>query len=150
MCTDIERSLFSPRASQGQIVALRMGRLEGRHCCFGACVTYNLKALLRAHFARLPERETACSDLSVLCVSNSERYCVWRSRGYFNCLTTGGFNSMVSFYRYLFRRLRTTVSRVHLRTDWGCAAWVGVLCTLTCQRVLAYTVLSPVSGLYLL
>ena len=32
-------------ASQGQIVALRMGRFEGRHCCFGACVKYNLKAL---------------------------------------------------------------------------------------------------------
>ena len=27
--------------------------------------------------------------LSVLCVSNSESYCVRRSRGYFNCLATG-------------------------------------------------------------
>ena len=38
VCRDIERSPFSSRASQGQIVALRMGRLEGRHCCSGACV----------------------------------------------------------------------------------------------------------------
>ena len=38
VCTNIERSPFSPRARQGQIVALRIGRFEGRHCCCGACV----------------------------------------------------------------------------------------------------------------
>ena len=89
MCTDIERSPFSPRASQGQIVALRMGRLEGRHCCSGACV--QPKSALRTRSvprARLPETD-GLLGLSVLCVSNSESYCVWRSRGYFNSLATG-------------------------------------------------------------
>ena len=89
MCTDIKRSPFSPRASQGQIAALRMGRLEGRHCCSGACV--QPKNALRTRSvprARLPETY-GLLGLSVLCVSYSDSYCVWRSRGYFNCLATG-------------------------------------------------------------
>ena len=66
-----------------------MGRLEGRHCCSGACV--QPKSALRTRSvprARLPETD-GLLGLSVLCVSNSESYCVWRSRGYFNCLATG-------------------------------------------------------------
>ena len=35
-----------------------------------------------------PERD-GLLGLSVLCVSNSESYCVGISRGYFNCLATG-------------------------------------------------------------
>ena len=35
-----------------------------------------------------PERD-GLLGLSVLCVSNSESYCVRRSRSYFNCLATG-------------------------------------------------------------
>ena len=66
-----------------------MGRLEGRHCYSGACV--QPKSALRTRSvprARLPETD-GLLGLSVLCVSNSESYCVWRSRGYFNCLATG-------------------------------------------------------------
>ena len=53
---------------------------------------FNLKALyIRMRYvprARLPETD-GLLGLSVLCVSNSESYCVRRSRGYFNCLATG-------------------------------------------------------------
>ena len=53
---------------------------------------FNLKALyargLVCPRARLPETD-GLLGLSVLCVSNSESYCVRRSRGYFNCLATG-------------------------------------------------------------
>ena len=92
MCTDIERSPFSSRASQGQIVALRMGRLEGRHCnsCSDACVNFNLKALYVVCPPRpAPSGRDGLPGPSVLCVSNSESYCVRRSRGFFNCLATG-------------------------------------------------------------
>ena len=68
-----------------------MGRLEGRHCCSGACV--QPKSALYTH-AVCPQRPALSETdgllgLSVLCVSNSESYCVRRSRGYFNCLATG-------------------------------------------------------------
>ena len=88
-------------------MALGMGRLEGRHCCSDACVNFNLKALYVVCPPRpAPSERDGLPGPSVLCVSNSESYCVRRSRGYFNCLATGEFfNSMVSFYRYLFRRL---------------------------------------------
>ena len=64
-------------------------------------------------FARLSLRETACSDISVLCVPDSESYCVWRSRGYFNCLVLGLATGKLFkprfklFYRCLFRKLWT-------------------------------------------
>ena len=64
---DIERSPFSPRASRGQIVALRMGRLEGRHCCFGACVKYNPKARARSSYAVCPEGRDTCRLSLLLC-----------------------------------------------------------------------------------
>ena len=68
-----QRSPFSFRASRGQIVALMMGRLEGHHCCSGACAKFNLKALyavchLHLLCAALPERD-GLLGLSVLCVS---------------------------------------------------------------------------------
>ena len=91
MCTDIERSPFSPRASQGQIVALRMGRRERRHCCSGACV--QPKSALRTRSVVSPApgslRETACLVSQCCAFLTQESCCVWRSRGYFNCLATG-------------------------------------------------------------
>ena len=77
MCTDVERSLFSPRASQGQIVAHTMGRLEGRHCCSGACV--QPKSALRTRSvprARLSLRRTACS-VSQCCAYLTQRVTVF-------------------------------------------------------------------------
>ena len=72
MCTDIERSPFSSRASQGQIVALRMGRLEGRHCnsCSDACVNFDLKAFYAVCPRRpAPTERDGLPGPSVLCVS---------------------------------------------------------------------------------
>ena len=95
-------------------MALGMGRLEGRHCCSDACVNFNLKALYVVCPPRpAPSEGDGLPGPSVLCVSNSESYCVRRSRGYFNCLATGElFNSMVSFYRYLFRRLLCSLCEI--------------------------------------
>ena len=69
-----------------------MGRLGGRHCnsCSDACVNFNLKALYVVCPPRpAPSGRDGLPGPSVLCVSNSESYCVRRSRGYFNCLANG-------------------------------------------------------------
>ena len=54
---------------------------------------FNLKALYARGLSPTPDSPRLETDgllgLSVLCVSNSESYCVRRSRGYFNCLATG-------------------------------------------------------------
>ena len=112
MCTDIERSPFSHRSSQGQIAALRMGRLEGRHCCSGACV--QPKSALRTRSvprARLPETDGLLGP-SVLCVSNSESYCVRISRGYFNCLATGESFKLDGLLLPVFRRLLCSLCEI--------------------------------------
>ena len=74
-----------------------MGRLEGRHCCSDACVNFNLKALNVVCPPRpAPSERDGLPGPSVLFVSNSESYCVRRSRGYFNCLATGElFNGLL-------------------------------------------------------
>ena len=84
-------------------MALRMGRLEGRHCGFGACVKFNLKAL---YAPILRAERDGLLDLSVLCVSNSG-VTVFGDHGAISTVwpLVSYLNSMVSFYRYLFRRL---------------------------------------------
>ena len=133
MCTDIERSPFSPRAGEGQTVALRMGRLEGRHCNFGACVKYNLKALhavCSAPILRGSLGEKRRSDLSVFVTQRVTVFgyhaisSVWPLVSY--------LNSMVSFYRCLFRRLWTIVRSAR---SWSGLYSSPVRCRSTCRWV---------------
>ena len=114
MCTDVERSPFSPRASQGRIVALRMGRLEGRHCCSGACV--QPKSALRTRSvprARLSLRRTACS-VSQCCTYLTQRVTVFGDHEAISTVwpLVSHLHSMVSFYRYLFRRLLCSLCEI--------------------------------------
>ena len=117
MCTDIERSPFSPRARQGQIVALRMKRLEGRHCCSGACVKFNLKALYAVCHPHLlcaaPLEETACLVFQCCAFLTQTVSVCGDDEAISTVLPLVSYlNSMVSFYRYLFRRLLCTLCEI--------------------------------------
>ena len=109
-------------------MALRMGCLEGRHCCFGECIKFNLKALYTVCPLRpAPPGRDGLLSLSVLCVSNSESYCVRRSQGYFNCLATrelfklGGLLLLVSVSQIAVFALR---DQGPVRCRWICH-WVS-------------------------
>ena len=88
-------------------MALRMGRLEGRHCCSGACV--QPKSALRTR-AVCPPRPAPrdgrlARSLSVTVFGDHEAISTaWP--------LVSHLNSMVSFYRYLFRRLLCSLCEI--------------------------------------
>ena len=95
-------------------MALRMGRLEGRHCCSGACV--QPKSALRTRSvpgAWLPETDGLLA-VSQCCALLTQRVTVFGDHEAISTVwpLVSHLNSMVSFYRYLFRRLLCSLCEI--------------------------------------